>query len=175
MREKTKIIIGSILLVLLLFSLSYWRYKHNNRPFKKHKFSDHITIINRVNNPRLDTIVYVLANDVYKYDTLAVVLQKSYFKIKNFKFYGVTHKVDSVTYVIYMNSRMDITRNKLVLSHEFIHINQRDRGDLELKENGYIWKNQSIGLHLDYKSRPHEIEAFEDQWKILKRLNKHLY
>ncbi|HRT03891.1 MAG TPA: hypothetical protein P5513_08125, partial [Candidatus Diapherotrites archaeon] len=62
------------------------------------------------------------------------------------------------------------------LSHEFVHIDQYDRGDLKIIGNYFIWKGDTVDMRdVKYEYRPFEKEAFSKQSYITKKLVKLLY
>lgn len=89
-------------------------------------------------------------------------------------------KMDSVivkgplqdTYTIYL--RKDNKKPERLLCHEFVHLSQMLRGDLEIDEGtpSFIWRGIPFDATFPYRWRPWETEAFNKQEKIFREYRK---
>lgn len=80
------------------------------------------------------------------------------------------------TYIIYVTN-MDRDVAMKILSHELIHLNQYASKRLVILSNGLVkWEGKEISvLDYSYNNRPWEIEAFDGQGDLQKRIEKILY
>ena len=75
-----------------------------------------------------------------------------------------------------MNRKLNLTDLFSTLSHEFIHIDQYDRGDLEIIGKYAVWKGNTLDMtKVKYETRPFEKEAFGKQDAIKKEVKELLY
>jgi len=176
----TIIIIVVISMIIFLAYLNISQNKKDNRPFRKQDFPKTIIVENNTEYDKLDTIIYVLANKVFNLDTLEINVYPIKHKIdnENYEFYAYTNKIyfKSHSYIIYVNPNLSFSDLKLTVSHEFIHIKQYERDDLEIIDNVAKFKGRKYDLRdIEYMDRPFEIEAFNKQNKILFKLDSFLY
>lgn len=73
-----------------------------------------------------------------------------------------------------LHLRSDITDIIPIICHEMVHLSQYYRGDLSLKGTTFSWKGMEYN-NINYWSRPWEIEARKEQYKIEKQLKKLYY
>ena len=78
-------------------------------------------------------------------------------------------------YVLYVKE--SISGLQYVLCHEMIHLQQYDRGDLQMSSDfrTVIWKGETFNNSSEYLEREWEEEAFDQQnklWKKFKNENK---
>ena len=151
----------------------------DRRHFNKHTFPKSVVVTNMTSMPKVDTIALVLSHLIFKFDTIEV---KVYNMPRNFnrgevEYYGIVQQLPfgRHKYIIFLNPEMGLSKIKLTMCHEFVHIHQYERGDLELNVNSYIWKGDTIVPSMKYDERPFEVEAFNKQKSIYKQLENLLY
>jgi hypothetical protein len=169
------IILGIAALIMLV--LAVWEKERNSRPFKPLKFKSKVKIHNRTNYDRIDTIFMALSEKIYDLDSAHIYLLPLKDKAPNFRFYGITQQLhfDPYVYYIYVAPDLSLSKLKIVLSHEFVHVDQFKRGDLVYRAPNYFWKGEKVESTEPYNLRPFEKEAFMRDSEILKELNKALY
>lgn len=176
----TLVIIAVIAMVVTLMYLSINQHKIDNRPFKKQDFPKTIVVENNTEYERIDTIVYVLASNIFNLDTLKVIIYPMINKINSEKydFYAYTSKIyfKSHEYLVFINPKLSFSNLKMTMSHEFIHIEQYEKDGLEIINNLATFKGRKYDLRdIEYMDRPFEIEAFNEQNEILIKLDSLLY
>ena len=82
-------------------------------------------------------------------------------------------------YLILVSSKLRISEFKLIMSHEMVHLDQFEKGDLvqiELGLEKIVYKGDTI-YHKDvpYDDRPQEKDAFSKEDHIYRQLEKVLY
>ncbi|MFW6310694.1 MAG: hypothetical protein ACOC1K_00500 [Nanoarchaeota archaeon] len=129
---------------------------------------------------KLDTIIGVLSSHIFEYDTLSV---KVYYMSINilyedfhFKAFIQKNPFYDKEYFIFISRGLSDNELKKSLSHEFVHIDQMERGDLIISGLKAYWKGEEIDLNnVHYMDRGFEIEAHNKQKEVLRKLNKILY
>ncbi len=174
------IVLGVIISVLLLVTLVLVFQKKEDRPFNRFDFPETVNVTNGTCYDNLDTIALVLANKIFKIDTLdlKIYYTPNILNKHNMEFYAIVQKLPfgEHQYVILLNKDINLVIVKLILSHEFVHIEQYEQGHLKVFKNFYIWKGETVFFEdTEYLNRPYEIEAFRNQNNIRRELNKLLY
>ena len=78
--------------------------------------------------------------------------------------HGETHNDGT----IYINSRLSPVQQKIAISHEKVHKNQMDRGDLSYDEENVYWRGKKYprkSMNEGAKNLPWEAEAYRKQKK----------
>jgi len=180
MKKKIYSIILVIIITIGVIILILLQKKRDARPFNTYDFPETINIVNGTNYEKADTIVLVLANKIFNLNTL------------NLKIYYLSDLIVSEdmiynaiiqqlhfghnNYLLLLNKNLSLSQLKLTLSHEFVHINQYQSGDLKVYKHYAIFKGDSIFFRdVKYRDRSFEKDAFKNQTKILKELNNFLY
>ena len=168
------IVLGSMILLII------HQNKQDKRPFKKMDFIETISIQNGTKYKKIDTVIYVLAHDIFKLDTINinVFYLPDVFKKSDLEYYAIVQQIPFIPsgYLILLKHDMRLPSLKLILSHEFIHIDQYENGYLSVDNKQAIWKGDTIDFkEVKYKDRPFEKEAFDKQRKIYRTLNELLY
>ena len=81
------------------------------------------------------------------------------------------------TYVLYLATD-STTPLETILSHEMVHLDQYERGDLQLHKEDklhFVWKGREYDPSMPYEDRPWEKEAFSHQYEIWKKAKKVYY
>lgn len=179
MKKKGILIVSIILaIILLIVVLIKVQNKRDARYFKKQTFENTTNIVNYTEYERLDTIIFVLSENIFEFDTLNVNLYYIPKVLKNdrFEYYALVQELPFGYYSIFIKKGLKLHKIKSILSHEFIHIEQYKKGDLEVYPNYATYKGEYIPFKtIEYKDRTYEIEAFKRQNKICKQLNNILY
>ena len=169
-------------IVLLIIFVTTLKHKELSKlPFNNFTFPSTLNVNNNTEYKKADTIVLVLANKIFNFDTLDILLYdipNIMNKTSNMDLYAIVQKLPfkNHSYLIFLKPNMDLEKLKLSISHEFIHIKQYENGELILYDRYAIWHDRIIFFkELEYEKRPFEIEAFSKQYKIRKELNKILY
>jgi len=177
--KNNKIIIF-IIIFLLIISIILIR-KCDKKSVNTYDFPNTINVINYTDNIRADTITMIITHMIMNYDTINIDIYHfiNDLNINNYSIIGFIQKIDKPhTYQIFLDN---VSQSKLitVLSHELIHLDQMEKGDLiyDLGNTEYvIYKNDTIFFNeTPYKKRPHEIDAYSRQKNIEQQLRNLLY
>ena len=71
-------------------------------------------------------------------------------------------------FLIELQSNMDVVQYTKTLLHEMVHLKQWVEGSLRLKSGRFNWKGVDIS-GMDYRSQPHEEEAFRMEESLYNR------
>jgi len=144
-------------------------------------FPNTILVKNYTDYKRADTLAMVILNKIFSYDSIEVnifymttdignneidvqaFIQKNPFVLHNY-------------YLFIKNGTLSVPIDK-VISHEMIHVRQMEtRKFIQIDADTYIYDNKMFRFsELQYDKRPPEIDAFNEQNKILRQLNNLLY
>jgi len=186
MKNKTIFLISSIIILIAILIVLIIRDKRlAERPFNHFDFPPTLTVTNNTHFKDVDTIALVLADKVFNYDTLEMIIvyipehiESGEVDGEEIEFEGFVQQVSFLphTYLILMNKDKSEGKIQKILSHEFVHIEQYETGRLQTLEKSFIWEGDTINAKdIGYKNRPFEKEAFNKEGKIKKELKKYLY
>jgi len=169
------IIVLAVIAIIILLTI---QKKRDARPFNVRTFPETVMVTNGTEY-RADTIVKVLAYDVFDINTLDLKIY--YIPIVanegEMEFFGFVQKLPfgEHKYLILLKRGLAFEKLKEILSHEFVHIDQYERGDLQVSGKTYIWKGEPGVVEKYDISLPFEMEAFKSQHNVKKELNRYLY
>ena len=183
MKKKNLWIVLLIVLIAIgiLITLITIQKKRDARPFNTYDFLKTLAIENATKYNRADTICLYLAHQILGLDTINLMIANIPEHLNNgeMEFQGMVQMTSFKhnQFLILLNKKnLSFSKLKLTLSHEFIHINQYISGDLIVYPKFAIYKGEKIYFSkTKYKNRPFEKEAFKNQSKIMKKLDKFLY
>lgn len=170
---KTKFIIGGVILLLLVI-LCIRSCKHE---YITQKFPETIVVKNYTSIQRADTVVMIILNKIMYCDTMTVNLYKlsDMFDSNDITInaHTVVNPFEKHSFNIYIKENLSYEEMKLTLSHELIHVKQMNDSKLSIFDNGYVWNKDSFNYkNVSYKSRPYEIEAFDNMLSVMSKLDK---
>jgi len=119
---------------------------------------------------------FLLSYYVFEIDTLDLII--CYLPLSGegeLEFSGIVTPLPFGThrYLLLLNKNLGVVELRETLSHEFIHINQHETGRLVSLGNIFIWEGDTINVNeVEYRDRPFEIEAYNNQDEIFEQLNK---
>jgi hypothetical protein len=175
------IIVAALILVVgFIIFMNIRQKKLDSRPFVVYEYPSSITITNGTSFLKADTIILSLAHHIFEIDTMDILLYyiPDHINAGEMEFYGIVQQMpfDKKKFLILVNRKLNLPKLFETLSHEFVHIDQYSRGDLEIIGKYAIWKGDTIDMtYAKYEDRPFEIEAFSGQSEIAKELKKLLY
>ena len=139
------------------------------------------TVYNSSDNNFMDTIVAIGLQELNVKDKTVTIRNMPSYVSNNFDNQNNMQLEASIfgaggTYVIYVTD-MDRRQAIKILSHELIHLEQYTSKRLVLLNNGLVnWKgNEIVVLDYQYNDRPWEIEAFDGQGDLRKKIENILY
>ena len=168
------------IVIFFLVILVIKQSKKDQRPFNHFDFPETVMVTNGTHFEKADTLVMVLANIILDLDTVDIKIYYIPDVVNSGKmeFYGIVQQLPfgEHKYLILLNKKLNLSKLKLTLSHEFIHIDQYERDDLFINGNMYDWKGETkFFSDVKYNDRPFEKEAMGEQGNVVKQLNKLLY
>ena len=183
--EKTlKVIMWVVIAVVAVMTIiavaQLVQRKMESRPFASYDFPETIVVENSTNY-KADTICMHLAHSVLGLDTINLMLAyiPEHINEGGEEFYGIVQMLPfrpNQFLILLSREGMSFQLLKQTLSHEFVHIHQYISGDLVVYPLYVIWKGEDVYLkEVPYEERPFEKDAFDNQGKYLKKLNKVLY
>jgi hypothetical protein len=149
----------------------------------KFRFPSTINVTNATKFDDVDIISKVIVNKIFKYKNISISIFHMYKPVIaeeiEIKAYIVPVKSQKHKYLLFINENSNLFLLKKMLCHEFVHLDQYEKGDLiyDFDQNTHvIYKGQKIYYHLtSYSERPYEIDAFIREKEIYKQLNRLLY
>jgi len=174
------IIAAIIVLVGFIIFINVRQKKLDARPFNVYEYPETIKIINGTEFSKADTIILSLAHQVFKFDSVQILLYyiPDHLNSGEMEFYGIVQQTpfDKNKFLILVNRKLDLTDLFTTLSHEFVHIDQYKRGDLEIIGKYAVWQGDTLDMtQVKYETRPFEKEAFGNQRVIAKEVKEFLY
>ena len=176
-----KIIIIVLIILFLGFIIFYLNRYNKTEYFKPIELTENNSIVNTTKQNYMDTIVSV-GLDMIKVKNNYITIRDMPDDIKNnFNNQNNMDLTASIIgaddqYIIYINNVDRITAIKS-LSHELIHLQQYYSGKLRVIEAGVVmWNGKEINvLDIPYNDRPWEIEAFQGQTDLERKIIETLY
>lgn len=180
-----KLAIGILIAIaaVALFLGIYYGWRRLTRTEAVLTFPETLVVKNN-SGFEVEKIIKALAHYVFEMDSLRVDVtlipphmeNMGDFKIKA---YVIQNLFEDKHYLIFLSRNIFPSELKEILSHEFIHIEQMERGDLIqfLPDQPYVlWEGDTLHVqNIPYKKRPYEIEAHAQDWKIYQNLEKIWY
>jgi len=179
MRKTLWSIIASALVVGFIIGMIVWQKKQDARPFNQFDFPETVEVVNHTDF-KADTMSMVLAHEILGLDTLNLVITyiPDHINSDELVFLGMIQQIPFKPnqFVLLLKKRMSFSQLKTVLSHEFVHIGQYIYGDLTVyPEYATYAVDTIVFIEVKYKDRTFEKEAFKQQGRMLKKLNRLLY
>jgi hypothetical protein len=150
--------------------------------FKHFDFPQSMIVNNYTKYKRADTLAMVILNRLFKYDTveLAIYYYPEQFNNNAYEIYGFIQKnqFKDHSYIVFMRKRTIPIPVRRFLSHEMIHLDQMEKGELDqiIGTSKMIYKGEVIDmLTVPYDERPYEQDAFARQNGVLKEVNDLVY
>lgn len=179
MKNKKFIIIG---VVIVIISIITFLLIHRERNINVYEYPNSLVVNNYTEHKNADIYSKIILNKIYDYDTINLNIYYSArdYSTDKFDIIGFIQKVsfDEHSYNIFMKKTGSPISIKNFLSHELIHLNQMEIGDLVSTQNQLImvYKGDTISfIDIPYNKRLFEIEALNADGNILKQLNHFLY
>jgi len=179
MKNKKFIIIGVVALAILITIILLVRRERNVNVYE---YPDTLVVINYTEHKNADIYSKIILNKIYDYDTvnLNIYYSPRDYGTDELDVAGFIQKNPFVnhSYNIFLKKGGLPTSVKNFLSHELIHLNQMEIGDLIPIQDSLamIYQGDTILLlSTPYHERPYEIQALSTQNKVLKELNHLLY
>lgn len=135
-------------------------------------------IHNKTNNPYYETVAKICLEELNLVGVVLIIEPIDEDTKKQFEKNGETidaHLRDfSDYYVLYVNE--DSNKNlERIISHELVHLSQYNTGRLAYENEKIIWLGDKFGVEeILYPERPWEIEAFESEVVLAKKIKNRL-
>ena len=175
---KNKIlIIGSVLLALtLLVVFSFNNSDTEGEHFKEISLSENNSVINKELPAYYDTIISVGLDAAGISGVYVVVGQLTDAAKEQFNGELKAHiRFYNGVYYLFTNE-MDKAEAIRVISHELIHINQYNTGQLIYDDGEITWNGEKYDLStLDYDYRPWEKDAFDREGDLSNKISEILH
>lgn len=173
----------TIILIILFLGLIIFYLNRNNKSeyFKSIDLTDNNGIVNVTKQNFMDTVVSV-GLDILKVKNNYITIRDMPDDIKNnFNNQNNMDLTASIIgandqYIIFINNVDRVTAIKS-LAHELIHLQQYNSGKLRVIGSGVvIWDGKEINvLDIPYNDRPWEMEAFQGQNDLERKIIETLY
>jgi hypothetical protein len=174
MKDK-RLIYGLIILLIgiLVGYAIYKSYQFENSPMKAFSFSEYPNeITNFSSTPYLDTVTHVMLRDMGVFGVRIALHDVTNTVSTNIMAGSVVNgfvaeRFDGVIQVFILPDKSKIQTFQ-ILSHELIHVKQLVDGRLNVLDgNTAIWNGDTVDIHKwEYKNRPWEVEAYNNQNSI---------
>lgn len=174
--KKWKELIILVLIVATIITVVV--VKSEDRPLKKVDISTSNHVANLTSRTYLDTILVAGLKEL-KIENTFIVIKTLTNTEKDFV--GITYDIEGLVvnsgdqYIIYI---IDTNKDKSIdiLSHELIHFTQYYKKQLLIKGASVVWKDSLYdGINIKYEERPWEIDAFNRQTELKKKMISNLY
>jgi hypothetical protein len=172
------IVFFAIVLGVVITSILVDRYREKR--VNTYDFPDSIVVNNYTDNFRADTVAMIISHMILEYDTINIdIFDAPELKNDELEIAAFIQKTDKPHgYQVFLKKTSKQYTMRF-LSHELIHLDQMERGDLITFIGNFeycIYMGDTIDYYvIPYKERPHEIDAFNREYQIEKRLKKLLY
>ncbi len=179
MSKILKWIIG-IILVIIIGVIIYFTVTKEEKYFDKIKLPETTMVLNKTSKNYLDTIVLVGLQEL-GLDPIIVVIKELNDKNQP---KGDLEEMELMAYLYGKNHqyilnirKMNRDKSLLIISHELIHLKQREEGRYIDNDGILIFEDEvfTIDNIPDYMDRPWETEAYSNQKSLQKKIEKVLY
>jgi hypothetical protein len=175
---KWMVAIMVAIVILITVSVIHDRVRENNK--NEFTFKPGIVVINNSSIPYIDTMVAVMLDNVFGYDTMYVSIVDIPHPVgtKDIDLYAFIEQnpFSKRAYYLFVDPRMSKSMKLTIVAHEMVHLDQMESGRLI----GLPWLPGKIynGDTIDFKKVPYEQRQFEidafligpEYEKILKNL-----
>lgn len=170
---------GLIILGIIALGFGIWKIiSYKEKSFNQVELKSTNRILNATDMKYMDTIVSV-GMDLLNIDSTILVIRnlESTYKPSAMEGYDLKAYIKSngIQYVIWVS---DLNRISAIetLSHELIHMRQYYEGKLIVNQDGVQWNGKMFDIiNVKYEEYPWEIEAFNDQYNLSKKIKEILY
>lgn len=168
------LVIGLLLLLFLIFIIS-----RPEASFNKIILDKENVVVNNLHDKYLDTVVKVGLQEL-NIKGVYVMIRASEKDAKisgredlELKAYIIGRGSGYIVYVNNLNGRREAIR---VISHELIHLKQYKNSNIEIDGTKVFWNKKEINIsEIPYESLPWEVEAFNEEGALEKKINTILY
>lgn len=127
-----------------------------------------VTVNNFTDYAGSDTMIMVILSDILNYDTIGVNIYPLYggFNYEDFVISAQITKnpFEEDKYSIYLADGLEEDILEDIITHELIHLQQMESGDLTILTNQYVWMGDTVDFtDVVYNNRLFEIDAFNNQ------------
>ncbi len=182
MKKLWWVLVAIVLLIAVAVIITIIVNKQREKRVNHFEFPVTMIAKNYTTEKRADTMAMIILNKIFKYDTVTLNIYYAPKHLNNseYELVGFIQKnpYEEHSYNIFLKNGTLPVSIKTFLSHELVHLQQMEKGDLvqlSLYEK-IIYKNDTIYYsEVPYDKRPYEIDAFSKENKIRKGLNDLLY
>jgi len=176
MKKKVLMVVSVLLVLILAIIFSFKTSATEDGYFKEVTLSENNTIFNKELPAYYDTIISVGLESAGLNGVYVVVGQLTDAAKEQFNGELKAHiRFYNGVYYLFANEmdRVDAIR---VISHELIHINQYNTGQLIYEDGEITWNSEKYDLStLDYDYRPWEKEAFDKEEDLSNKISQILF
>lgn len=182
MEKENKIITLIIFIIVSLILFVILLDRHREKNINTYEFPSSLSVKNYTDLKRADTVSMIILNKIFKYDSINLNIYYLQKEMKNdeIEIFGyIQNDPKPYNYSIFLKRGINKYQVMKFLSHELIHLDQMERGDLITQTNNYkfaIYCGDTIKFNeVEYMKRPYEIEAHAKDNDIYKKLISLLY
>ena len=171
----------AVLVLTIVALANFLQKKKDARPFNEYDFPTTLEVTNMTDYNRADTLCLYLAHHVLELDTmdLSIVYIPEHVQPKDVELFAIVQQLPfgkNQFLILLQRDELSLSKLKIALSHEFVHVEQYLSGDLQIYPLYAVWKGEDIYFgEVPYDERPFEQDAFKRDGKFRKELNKALY
>jgi len=181
MKKSWLVILIVILLIAVVITIAVVVNARREKRINHFEFPSTMVVNNYTTHKRADTLAMVILNKIYDYDTinLNIFYAPKHLSSNEYELIGFIQKnqFQPHSYNIFVKRGTLPVSIKSFLSHELIHLNQMETGELvQIDYVKIVHKGDTIYFSdVPYEERLYEIEAFGKEGNISRQLNKLLY
>ena len=181
MKLNKKYIYIILSLVVIIILIIFIKRHTTDKVQNKYEFPSTLKVNNNTSYKTADTIILVILNKIYNYDTMVVDIyyynNQIYFNDYDIIGFIEKNQYNLHHYLIYIKKNLEYFPDKTFFSHELVHLNQMELNKFKkITNNKVIYLNDTIDCSkIPYPNRQFEIDAFNEEKFVYKKLNYYLY
>lgn len=178
MKKKNIFIIGlTIFVIISIITIFILIERSREKNVNSFEFPSSLVVNNYTDLKRVDTVSMVILNKIFEYDSIVlnIYYMREEMKYNELEILGFIQKNPIPhNYSVFLKKNSGKYQVMRFMSHELIHLDQMERGDLLTSINNYnyaVYKGDTIRYSIvKYKNRPFEIDAHSKDDSIYNKL-----
>jgi hypothetical protein len=182
MKKRGWLIFGVIIFLIIAFIIGAIIFEaRREKRINRFEFPSTMVVNNYTTHKRADTLAMVILNKIFEYDTIKLDIVYAPQNLSNSEYEIVgfiqQNPFEPHTYMVFVKKGNLPISIKNFLSHELIHLQQMEIGDLvQIDQTKIVYQNDTIYFsEVPYDKRPYERDAYSRENGVRKKLNELLY